>query len=378
MMTEAEETQLIEIIFKWDEFERRQNRIEIIDFNLLSEFKTRSKYKNRRDILSDLEFILPKITDERIQSKTLSHITYLRALIKDAIPFHAYIENTQQIPVKYFSEAYIRQIQIELNLTLDELHIDFNEKTLDSLNALDSEIPDQDCEKYFSQIYEKNKPYVESHLNREFDFDMIIETVNEDAYWSCWVDSKDDAFRLRINLKAKPYTQTKVLQMVYHELLAHCCQMAFWREQIREGKLSRIWGLTTVHGPEQFLFEGLAQTLPLFFKNEFTDNILLQAKIKLSHYDALIWNNLHIMINEAKTANECIKYAKNYLPWTKENNIRNDLISRLENILFRSYQYVYPCSFDFFMKLANKCGELKPEFYSDILLYSDLKPLLDS
>jgi hypothetical protein len=45
MMTKAAETQLIETIFEWDEFERKKNRIEIIDFNILGEFKTTSKYR---------------------------------------------------------------------------------------------------------------------------------------------------------------------------------------------------------------------------------------------------------------------------------------------------------------------------------------------
>jgi hypothetical protein len=371
--------QLIEVLLAWDRFERENHSQAIIDFNLLGQSAGSARhYDNRLDILQDLEQLAGKSNSDKLQKRLTAHTTFLRALMGQKFDFETYVNRTQGVPKVFYSDEKLHASAEQARKALDELNIKFDKDLFEALRKLERAIPMSDIADHFRATFDQHKPALEKLLERKIDFPLKIEIVDVDAYWSCWVDTQDDVFRLRINSKSGDFTESKALRMVYHELLAHCCQMAIWKEQIANSEMDRIWGLTTVHSPEQFLFEGLAQALPLFLRNEQPTSPILNARMQLSHFESLVDNNLHVMINDGTTVEECLDYAKQHIPWSKCDDILTDLSSRSNHILFRSYQYVYPCSFDFFWDLAEKLSaEQKKRFlskcYKDILFYDNLK-----
>jgi hypothetical protein len=378
-LTRSAHERLIEALIAWDKLERENHSNAILDFNLLDGSDIAEKsYRNRLEVLQDLELMASSITDDKVEKRVTAHITYLRALMGQQFDFETYIRKTQRLPLVFYEDDYIHLHAEKTRKTIEALNGPFDSSVFDHLNKLESTLPSGDVEDYFQESFRRHKSFLWQQVQSEVDFPVKIETVDVDAYWWCWVDTWQQQFRLRINTKHGNYTPTKALLMVYHELLAHCCQMAIWKEQIAQGKMDRIWGLTTVHSPEQFLFEGIAQTLPLFIPIEQTQNPILQARLRLSHFGSLINNNLHVMINEGKSVEECLDYARQLAPWMKPEDIAEDLASRSNNILFRSYQYVYPGSFDFFLTLADTLStERKKEFlatcYHEVLYYEDLE-----
>lgn len=368
----------VDIIVAWHQLEQQLDAPEIIDFNLLEADQSPVEFENRYQVYQALLNLLKTVDDDKFRKKVTAHLYYLRALMGQQIPFAEYIENTQHIPVKYFDEDYLDAARRELISALTPLKINYGDSIYDDLEAVDEVIPNESLEAFFKEQFAKNRGYLEAALNRPVDYKLRIEMTSVDAYWSNWVDGWGDNFRLRINTFAGNYTRARSIQLVYHELLAHCAQMAIWKEQIDQGQMSKIWGLTTVHGPEQFLFEGLAQTLPLFLENEVTRDPVLIAQIYFARYSKLVWNNLHIKINSGESLEDCLTYATERLPWLKQQRILSGLESRSNHILFRSYLYVYPSSMDFFLELAyyksskGNHNLFEPLYYK-VLIYNNLK-----
>ncbi len=343
------EDQYVDILVAWHHLEQELDAPGIIDFNLLNATESNRTYEHRLQVLNDFQRLLPHFEDEQISKKITAHIYYLRALMGQQIPFSEYIENTQHILVKMFEDEYLDKVRDDLTSSLETLGVQYNQTLVQQLEALDEFIPQDKIKAFFLDQFAEHKVHLEKALDREVDYNLNLEIVNVPEYWSNWVDGSGNNFRLRINYHAGEYTKTRALILVYHELLAHCAQMAIWKEQIDGGEMSKVWGLTTVHGPEQFLFEGLAQTLPLYLPNEVTEQPLLRAQMLLNRYELLVWNNLHIMINSGKAIEKCLEYGVRMLPWTAPKRIIAGLKSRSNHVLFRSYLYVYPISLEWFV-----------------------------
>lgn len=366
------------IIVAWDRFEKANGGHEIIDFNLLLAETTDREYKNRYQILQDLTALKEGSEDAKFNHKLDAHICYLRALMGQQFSLEDYVEATQQIPVIFFDDQVLETARQNLGEVLDEVGLTLGPDLRKEMERLTPIIPPKDLDDYYRESYGRHKKYLEDALGKQVAFELKIEIVEDDGYWSCWVDGAGKTYRLRINTRGWEYSEARILAMVYHELLAHCSQVALWTDEIAAGRLHHGWGLTTVHTPEQFLMEGLAQTLPLYLQNEYTTRPEMISRIHLTYFTWLILNNIHIMINRGDNIESCIDYSKKHIPWYETDKLIPDLSSRTNNLLFRSYQYVYPASFHFFLKLTGELSDgqkikfLQRCFY-DVLLYKELK-----
>lgn len=367
----------------WHELEKRLGGDVIIDFNLLGR-QPRDTYANRLDALKALGKLLNEASPhyplavQRLQA----HDCYLRSLMGEKIPFGTFIKKTQGFEPKLFSESYLRQRRDALEIRLAELGVALDGHTARNLRALDEPIHSSVVGKAFLSTYRRNRKFLVEAIAAEAKFRLKIEFVAVQEYWAYWVDGNRSRFRLRFNEPniRNQYSHTEAVQFVYHELLAHCAQMAVWARQIESGKLAKYFGLTTVHSPEQFLLEGLAQSLPLLLRNVETENHLLLCRIYLSHYRSLVNNNLHIMINEGRTIEECVSFAKRHLPDPEVGEVAAGLVSRANIPRFRSYEFVYPASFDFFIRCAENLPEsaikeLLRKVYRGVYFYDGLAEL---
>lgn len=369
---------LVEQLLGWDKFERKSSKLSIIDFNLLGANWVPKKYTSRYQILNDLKRSCKlKDVSNSVKAKITANVTYLRSLMGQRYAFKDYILNTQHIPTIEFQEIYLSSIKNRFCKALDNLSVRYDRNSIRSLDLQESKIKLHDIGDYFTQVFSEEKTKLEDIIGQSIEFELEIELAEEDAYWSYWVDGKGSNFRLRFNKSNKDYPLTEAIQFIYHELLEHCSQMALWKREIDCRRMSPVWGLTCVHGPEQFLFEGLAQTLPLYIKSEKSNTSMMETRILLSLLSYLISNNVHLYINEGKSIEYCLKFAKKYLPWIRNDRFAEGLKSKSNDVLFRSYQYVYSQSFDFFYRMSSKLNDKEKKHflnkcYKEVLLFDDL------
>jgi hypothetical protein len=372
--------QLIRMLLGWHALEKQLGGPAIVDFNLIAA-KARNKYENRLEVLRDIERLNSATPSEckPVRERLTAHETFLRALMGQKFNFETFINKTQGIPAEPFSIEYIKQRRGILREALEKVGIKFDANTVKNLVAKDRPIPLNELEENFRALYASQRKYLDQPIQRDGRFRLRIEFVNLREYWGYWVDGKGIQFRLRFNRHnlVEGYTHSEAVQFVYHELLAHCCQMAVWRTRISEEKIPRYFGLTTVHSQEQFLLEGLAQALPLFVKSDLTQSPIFLSRLLLGHFRSLINNNVHIMINNGATVEDCVRYASRYAPFVRSSQLAEGLASRSNNPLYRSYEFVYPRSFDVFLRLAEDFPEkFRTNFltavYNQVLFYKQI------
>lgn len=181
-------------------------------------------------------------------------------------------------------------------------------------------------------------------------FDLTIESVDVDDYWSYWLDGAGTQVRLRINTRRARFTEVKARQFALHEVLGHGLQYASLAAQCRDGPVTWVRCLS-VHAPHQVLFEGIGQALPLFVA---ADDVELVRRVRIGHYLALVRGELHLMLGDGSTVEECVRFARRSVPtWTNEE-IADLLADRGANQLLRSYLWAYPAGLDWFAALADR------------------------
>ena len=187
---------------------------------------------------------------------------------------------------------------------------------------------------------------------------------------------------LTVNLHPRGRIYDGIPQILaYHEIAAHAVQMSSWLQRIDQGDLHPIYGITTVHGPEQFISEGLAQTITdILLKDSELPIQALMAR-EYERYRLMVYNNAHIMINEQGAIEEALADVSQQLPFESTLSIEAELKDRSSNPLLRSYQYVYSVSEDFFLKNVAPLSPdqkkiLLPIIYREPLTRQSLQDLL--
>jgi hypothetical protein len=337
---EALDQEIISLLWAWHRFEKRTDGPSIVDFGLTPPHKIK-RISDRLDLLRRIEKTLSNSEDRLSRDRLLAHAAYVRCLMGEQRTFEEYIAVTQGLPVHYFSTEYLEQCQERLKVSLSLLGVKWGQDIKKALLSKDTLIPKKLLPRHFRKRLSAVLPRLSDYLGLNVECPVTFQFVEVDEYWGYWVDGNWRRFRMRFNHIDKGLGESECEQFLYHELLAHCCQLSVWRHKIKDGLIRKLCGTTTVHTPEQFIFEGLAQTLPPFFQaNKLEKEGLFAARVRLSHLAGLVLNNIHVMINSGGTIEECITYGGRRLPTITEGRIVSECVSRSVNSLFRSYQYV--------------------------------------
>ena len=350
---------LCQVLIGWHCLENNGSTPPIIDFDV-SGVASASNFDHRYDVLLALQE-LKGACDPRSFAfeRVCGHEAYLRVLMGQQIPFDDYVKATQGVLPRLFSDDYLEQARATAQHRLAVVGIEASGSIRDQLKELDPPLDVTRVERTFRALLEEHFGSLETIVAENVRFNLEIEFVEVDEYWSYWVDGEKDRFRLRLNKSRAVFSSSECLQFAFHELLSHCGQMQAWSTLISQGRLARYFGITTVHTPEQFMSEGLAQMLPLLVSSPAKDDELLIARMALMRYELLVQNNLHYMVNHGASLEDCLmRYNERSLqPNTRA--MLTDLASRGTNPLYRTYQYVYPVSCELFWRAAEKlssCG----------------------
>lgn len=340
---------LVALYRAWDILERRLYDNTIIDFDLAPS-RHPLPLTGRKEVLQQLRSLADELRGDKsavvdlIQARITASTTYLRALLGETVDFRPYIEQTLGISPRFFSEREIEMRKCEVRgLLHDDYGLQYWKRGLGKFQnkflLSNTTLPGQ-----FELYRKKWIPKLLDHISVPVkNYIVRVEFAEEDAYWKNWISGNlaNHEILLRINIHPRHiWYQGFAEPLVIHEYCGHAIQVINWHRRIESRELPQFLGILTVHFPDQFLLEGLAESLVYFLpERQELEQASLVAREIHRHY-LMVMNNMHIIANEQGNE-EAFQYAESRLPFTAPDTLKREIRDRTKNSLFRCYQYVY-------------------------------------
>jgi hypothetical protein len=334
----------------------------------------------RLDVYRRLSHVLAaakEAGEHRLAGHVRAHRAYLAALLGERHPLDDYIRATQGCPAAGWPSDYVEACGERAREHLRHLGVGWGERTEAELEVLEGAVDVDTAQQLILAAAAELEPAVRRATGATAPFDIRIEIVNVDAYWSYWLDGAGSSCRLRLNVRrGAGFTRVGARQFALHEILGHAMQSACWADQCARRQVDWM-RLMSVHTPHQVLLEGLAQALPLLVCSE---DVGLVARVRLDHYLQLVRAELHRAVNAGATVDDCVRHARKRVPFWTDEVLTDLLADRSTDPLLRSYLWAYPAGMDWFVALADHAGptvteEVLHAAYRDPLTPADLERL---
>lgn len=348
-MSETLYEELEHILRGWHRYETDLGNPPVIDFDCApapapAARGRLSAYRGLRSLLDRVR----QTGDSRLVRETEAHLTYLAALLGEHVPLDAYVRRTQGCGARGWPADYVTARGEAARRLLADAGIAWGPDTARDLDHAEGIITAEAAAEAIRQEAAVFEPRVRAAVGTTAPYDLTVETVRVDAYWSYWLDGAGQTVRLRINLERAAFTVIQARVFALHEVLGHGLQSAGLHAAFTRDKLQWLPLLTT-HSPCQVVLEGLAQALPLFIAD---DDRQLMTRVRLEHYLQLVRAELHLAINSGEGVDACVAHAVARVPFWGDTEIADMLADRGTDPLLRSYLWAYPAGLDWFVALA--------------------------
>jgi hypothetical protein len=346
---------------RWHALELTRGRDPVIDYDCAPTDESVEPYPNQVAALDELISLRAAADDGPSLAALEAHTTYLTALLGQQIPLSDYIARTQGCSARGWCPSYVVHRKEVAQEALASLDIGWDASTWERLRELEGAVSAAEAGPLVREYAEAFEPTVRKLTGATAEFRLSVETVEEDAYWSYWLDGAGRDARLRINLKNASLTRGDAYRFALHEVLGHALQYASLAEQAEHHPVD--WPrLLSIHCPQQVMFEGLAQVLPLIAS---PDDELVRARTRLDHYLQLVRAELHVMVNRGDSALTCLEHAATRVPFWTRQAVGNELVDRSRNPQLRSYLWAYPAGLDWFVRLYEAPSTVLSEVLRD-------------
>jgi len=347
---------------RWHAFELLHGGDPVVDYDCAPTTQDIDPYPDRFAALDELlEFRLQAEEGTALATSLEAHTAYLSALLGQQSSFQDYIMHTQGCGAIGWSSEYVEYRGWLARESLAGIGVEWNSYTRTRLRELEGEVPVGDVGAIIREYADKFEPSIRELTGAAAEFELNIENVETDAYWSYWLDGAGRNARLRINLANASFTTVEAYRFALHEVLGHALQYANLAHTAE--KTAVDWPrLLAIHCPQQVLFEGLGQVLPLVAS---PDDELVRARTKLDHYLQLVRAEFHVMVNQGMSIIDCRDYAINRVPFWPPKSVASDLTDRSRNPQLRTYLWAYPAGIDWFVRLHETAGTLLAEVLRD-------------
>jgi hypothetical protein len=350
----------------------------VIDFDCAPPTEQPSPFDNRFAALDDLTQLQTEADTQHqpaLRAQLDAHIAYLCALIGQQLPLDEYISLTQGCAPRGWTRDYIEQRASIAREALGSLGISWDKDTWTNLGAMSEQLPAADVSSAIAEYAGKYESSIRRLVDTDADFNLTIEDVEVDAYWSYWLDGAGHDARLRINKNKTSFSRIDAYRFALHEVLGHALQYSSLTAQAETNTVE--WPrILAVHCPHQVLFEGLAQILPWVAS---PDDEIICARTRIDHFMNLVRGQIHILVNNGATTADCRDLARRQVPWWTDDEIARELYDRSRNPQFRSYLWSYPAGIDWFVRLVEAGGtalaEVLREAYKRPLTPNELHEL---
>jgi hypothetical protein len=362
---------LVALYRSWDLLERPGGNA-VIDFDLAPPSGA-TRAESREAVRNSLESLLTRTAGldrearELVDARLQASIAFLEAQRGARTPLADYVRGTLGVAPVLFDEEILARQRNRVEELL-QTHRPPHDRRALAFSPADFH--------RFQSALAVHKPgllprqfefYRDKWLPRVRDFldvPLHLYTVNvsfasEDAYWKNWISGNLAAhvIDLRINIHPRHiWYQGSAEPLVLHEYCGHAVQMISWHQQIEAGRLPRFAGILTVHFPDQFAIEGLAEVMA----HVLPDGLPLENKSRLARelhrYSLMVMNNVHIIAND-RSEDEAFEYGSGRLPFTKDDVLRREIRERTHDPLNRCYQYVYGIAKERFLGALAELGD---------------------
>lgn len=329
----------------------------VIDYDCAPSTEHIEPYPDRFNALDELTALKEEASDGPVVEQLTAHATYLAALMGEQIPLGDYLRQTQGCDAVSWNDEYLNHRRDQAAAALADLGIPWGEKCRDELRALDEQLDPGDVADAIGEYATEYEPFVRDLAQTTAEFNLTIENVEHDEYWSYWLDGAGHDARLRINRRTASFTQGDAYRFALHEVLGHALQYASITKYAESHNVP--WPrLLAVHCDHQILFEGLAQFLPLLGRP--ADPKTLAAS-RLDHYTQLVRGQMHLAVNAGVSVRDCRDNAISRAPHLSSLDIARELGDRSRDPRLRSYLWSYPAGVDWFVNLWEQHARLLSE-----------------
>lgn len=339
------------VLRAWNAYEVGRGAPPVVDFDCYPPEEPVPAAAGRLAVRQELEQFLARSSaeDGRFSGRLEASIAYLDALLGSRPPLSSYVEVTQGCPATGWPADYVSAVGDIARSCFAEMGVPWDSSAYDVLDQIETPLSENEAPDAIRAAAKELEPLVRAAVESSAPFDLSVEQVDVDAYWAYWLDGNGPKVRLRINRKQARFTEVQARQFALHEILGHGLQCASYSERCATTDVPWV-RLTAVHAQQQVLLEGLAQALPLFVT---PDDHRLVTRVRLAHYLELVRAELHLAINSGVGVAECVRRARERVPFWSDERIGDALSDRGSDPLLRSYLWSYPAGIDWFSRLAD-------------------------
>lgn len=293
---------------------------------------------------------LAEQADEPTVSRRLTaDLAYLRALMGERARLDDYVRATQGCPAAGWPAEYVTATGVLARERVEALGVRWGATAAADLAEAEGPISPENAPEAIRRAADGLEARVRRATDSDTSYELTIETTSVDAYWAYWLDGAGPRVRLRLNMPNATFTKVQARQFALHEVLGHGLQSAGIAARCADEDVPWV-RLSSVHGPQQVLLEGLAQALPLFVT---PDDEALVARVRVDHYVQLVRGETQLLLNAGRPIEECVEHARSRVPWWKNGQIAGMLTDRSTDPLLRTYMWAYVAGIDWFVNLAD-------------------------
>lgn len=303
---------------------------------------------DRLTTLYRLQELAEETEEPAVLQRISADVAYLRALMGERQDLDAYVRATQGCPAAGWPAEYITAKGELARHCVEARGVRWGPTTADDLAETEERIDAEAAPDAIRQAADAYEPAVRKATSSAAPYELTIEKTVVDAYWAYWLDGAGERVRLRLNMPNATFTKVQARQFALHEVLGHGLQGAGISAHCATNEVPWV-RLSSVHGPQQVLLEGLAQAFPMFIA---PDDDALITRVRIDHYLQLVRSELHLMLNSGAPIEECADHARSRVPWWSNSQIAGMLADRSTDPLLRTYMWAYVAGIDWFTQLA--------------------------
>jgi hypothetical protein len=293
---------------------------------------------------------LAEQTDEpAVLQRIGADLAYLRALMGERQDLDGYVRATQGCPAAGWPAEYVTAKGELARQCVEARGVRWGSTTAADLAETEGPIDAQAAPDAIRQAAEEYESAVRQAAGADASYELTIEQAVVDAYWAYWLDGAGQRVRLRLNMRNAFFTKVQARQFALHEVLGHGLQGASISAHCATEDVPWV-RLSSVHGPQQVLLEGLAQAFPLFVA---PDDDALMTRVRVDHYIQLVRSELQLMVNAGSSVEDCTDHARSRVPWWSNTQVAGMLADRSTDPLLRTYMWAYSAGIDWFANLAD-------------------------
>jgi hypothetical protein len=333
----------------WHALESREGGPPIVDFDLAPVDIPARGFQSRIEVLDALEDLaggLPLAHPFLIQ-RVRASIATLRSLLGQQSEFSQYIGETLQLDAVPIPEPVVERQRGVVTRILDRTGLGYDRQSRRRVaERFSVDLEGGPLQHWLSSAGGTDVGQAQALLALDIVPDHTLRFVSSPAYWKGWSSAAaGEPTCVYYNVTPRsPYLRGDAFSLANHEVAGHILQMECWRRSIVDGDLHPAYGVTVVHSFEQFLYEGLAQTITdLAFDDHDLDEDVLWAR-EYPRYHSYVYQRAHLDMNLGRDARAIFHYLRDALPFETDVAMEMELRSRCLDPVLRSYQFVYAAS----------------------------------